>query len=390
MMEECVIFHNNDSDKQLYDMDIRYKKSRGGLIIASIADIHMGVIDPKTQYDILKEQYLNIISELPKLDIIAIDGDLYDHKIMANSAAAMYGSLLISDIVNIARIKNSTVVLIVGTKSHDNDTLRLYYSYVNDPTVDFRLVETIRFEYIKGAKILCVPELYGVDEEVYQYYLHNDWYDMCFMHGTFKGAVYGDNVGQGRLFTIDDFDHCLGLMISGHVHIPGCYSKYFYYCGSPIRWRHGEEQEKGFLLTYINLDTMSHYMDFVPIQSFKYKTIDLDDIISEDPQVVINYINDLKESEYIDYIKIRFNHSVSNANKIIMNNYYRSHDNVSLEFMSTQEEELKKAELETTMDKYNFILDPNLTDEQKFVMYVNEQEGYEFISIEQLTEILND
>jgi hypothetical protein len=73
-----------------------------------------------------------------------------------------------------------------------------------------------------------------------------------------------------------------------------------------------------------------------------------------------------------------------------MNNYYRSHDNVSLEFMSTQEEELKKAELETTMDKYNFILDPNLTDEQKFVMYVNEQEGYEFISIEQLTEILND
>lgn len=104
MAEECVIFHNM-KDKEIYDMDIRYNKTRGSLVIASIADIHMGKIDPKTQYDILKEQFLNVINELPKLDIIAIAGDLYDHKVMANSAAAMYGSLLVSDIVNIARVK---------------------------------------------------------------------------------------------------------------------------------------------------------------------------------------------------------------------------------------------------------------------------------------------
>ena len=389
MAEECVIFHNM-KDKEIYDMDIRYNKTRGNLIIASIADIHMGRIDPKTQYDILKEQFLKVIDELPRLDIIAIAGDLYDHKIMANSSAAMYGSLFVSDVVNIARRKGSTVLLITGTKSHDNDTLKLYYNYVQDPTVDFRLVESIRFEYIKGAKILCIPELYGIDESIYQYYLHSGWYDMCFMHGTFKGAVYGDNVGEGRLFTIDDFTHCLGFIISGHVHIPGCYNKYFYYCGSPIRWEHGEEQEKGFLLSCINLDNMSHYVDFVPIKSFKYKTIDLDDIISEDPQVVIQYINKLKDDEGIDFIKVRFNSSVSNANKIVINNYYKSHNDTTIEFMSTQEEKLKKAELQNSMEQYNFILDPNLTDEQKFCMYVNEQEGCEFITVQMLTEILND
>ena len=70
MAEECVIFHNM-KDKEIYDMDLRYNKTRGSLVIASIADIHMGKIDPKTQYDILKEQFLNIINELPKLDIIA-------------------------------------------------------------------------------------------------------------------------------------------------------------------------------------------------------------------------------------------------------------------------------------------------------------------------------
>ena len=75
---------------------------------------------------------------------------------------------------------------------------------------------------------------------------------------------------------------------------------------------------------------MSHYVDFVPIKSFKYKTIDLDDIISEDPQVVIQYINKLKEDEGVDFIKVRFNSSVSNANKIVINNYYKSHNDTTI------------------------------------------------------------
>ncbi len=388
MAEECVVFHNIP-DKRLYEMDIRYSRSRGTLVIASIADIHMGVIDPKTQYEILKEQFLNKIAPLPKLDIIAIPGDLFDHKVMANSSTAMYAGLLISDIVNLAKVKGTTVLLISGTKSHDDNSLRLYYPYLNDPAVDFRLVETIRFEYIKGAKILCIPELYGIDEEVYQYYLHSSWYDMCFMHGTFKGAVYGDNAGEGRLFTIEDFSHCLGYIIAGHVHIPGCFNKYFYYCGSPLRWKHGEEQDKGFLLSCINLDTMQHYVDFEKIESFKYVTIRLDSIISEDPKKVIEYITKIKEEQGIDYIKIVFNVPVQNSNRVILSNYYRSHDDVSLEFMSTQEEQLRKAEEETQMDRFNFILDHNLSDEQIFVMYVNENEGYEFITVDGLRDILS-
>ena len=388
-MQECIRFHNIP-DMKLYEDDIRYNRTRGTLVIASIADIHMGKINPKVQYDILKEQFISKIAELPKLDIIAIPGDFYDHKVMANSTIAMYGSLLMADIVNLARAKNATILYVVGTKSHDDDTYRLWYSYVQDPTIDFRLVDTIRYEYIKGSKILCIPELYGVDEEVYQYYLHSSWYDMCFMHGTFKGAVYGDNVGQGRLFTMDDFSHCMGMIISGHVHVAGCYSKYFYYCGSPIRWNHGEEQDKGFILACINLDNMSHYIDFEKIESFKYKTIDLDNIIDEDPQVVINYINDLKAKEGIDYIKVRFSCPVSQANKVIISNVYKQKDDTTVEFLSTQEENLRKVELQQENEKYNFILDPSLTDEQKFCMYVNENVGYEFITVDKLKEILSE
>ena len=46
--------------------------TRGTLLEAHIADIHFGAIDPKVQYDILKEQFLDKIFRL-KLDIISIN-----------------------------------------------------------------------------------------------------------------------------------------------------------------------------------------------------------------------------------------------------------------------------------------------------------------------------
>lgn len=387
--QECVRFVDNT--QEIRDMDINYHISRGTLITVNIADIHMGVINPKTQYDILKEQFIDEIGKLPGIDIIAIAGDFFDHKIMGNSAAAMYGSLLMSDIVNIARKKNSTIILVAGTESHDNGTIRLFYSYVNDPTIDFRLVENIKFEYVKGCKILCIPELYGVDESIYQHYLFKSgWYDMCIMHGTFEGAVYGNNAGESRLFTMKDFMYCTGVIISGHVHVPGCFQKYFYYCGSPIRTRHGEEQDKGFFITCLNLDTMTHYAYFQSIESFIYRTMTLDSIIDEDPKVVIDYISNLKEKEGIDYIKIKFNTVVPDSNRTILSNYYRNIDNVSLEFMSSQEEINRKAETEAQIDEYGFILDSSLTDESIFCKYVNQNEGYEFITVDELKEILNE
>lgn len=386
-MMDCVRF----LDKEIEELNINVRVSKGTLISVNIADIHIGAINPKSQYDILKQQFVGEILNIPHIDMITINGDFYDHKIMANSQAAIYGGLLMSDIVNVARQKNATIILIAGTESHDNGTIRLFYSYLNDPTVDFRIVETIKFEYVKGCKILCIPELYGVYESEYQKYLQESgWYDICLMHGTFEGTVYGDNAGQSRLFRMSDFLYCTGYIVAGHVHVPGCYQKYFYYCGSPIRTRHGEEQEKGFFITCLNMDTNTHYAYFSPIKSFIYKTIELDSIIDENPKVVIDYINNLKEKEGVDYIKIKFNSSVTNSNKNILNNYYRNNDMVSLEFISSQEEINRRAEEESKLNEYGFILDKNLTEEMIFCMYVNQNEGYEFITTDKLKEILNE
>lgn len=365
--------------------------NRGFLVEAHIADLHFAAFNPKEQYIILEEQFLTPLSRLPKLDIISIDGDIFDRKLLANSDGSMYATMFVNNVVELARQKNATVVIIHGTYSHDANQLKLFYHYLNDPTVDIRIVTTIQFEEIKGARILCIPELYGLNESVYRQFLFGSgWYDSVFMHGTMKGAVYGDTVGNSRLFTIQDFINCSGPIISGHIHNAGCFNGYFYYCGCPYRWKFGEEEDKGFIILLHDLDTGAHYVDFNKIESFRYNTIYLDELVSNDPKLIIDYINDLKYSRGIDFIKVRFRVPVSGANKTVISNYYRNSSDTFIEFLDVAEEQKLKAKEEAKNTKYDFILNDKLSDFEKFVMYVNESEGSEFITVDQLKALLEE
>lgn len=364
--------------------------SRGLLISAHIADLHFSAFDPKHQYEILEEQFIKVIDSLPKLDIISIDGDIYHHKLMGNSDGLYYASLFIDDVMNVARKHNATVVLIHGTYSHDADQLKNFYHYLTNYDVDVRIATTLQFENIKNARILCIPELYGIDESAYYKYLHcSGYYDEAFMHGTFKGAVYGDNVGNGRLFTPKDFDHCCGFMIGGHVHTPGCHSGYFYYTGSPYRWKFGEEEDKGFLITIHDLDTQRHYVYFKKIVSDTYITLDIDDIQDKDPKALIEYITRIRTQQNINYLKIRFKTPVTGPDKTILENYYRNNSTTTLEFMDILEERKLQQQKNGEIPKeYDFILDNSLSDFEKFVRYVNTNEGCEFITVDKLKELL--
>ena len=367
--------------------DIQTK--RGTLIEAHIADIHFGAINPRLQYEILVEQYLMTLESLPILDIIFVDGDFWDHGVSTSSDTAMYGSMFADKLVDIARRKNATIGWVEGTSFHDAKQNKVFSHYMQDPTVDVRIIQEIKFEYIKGAKILCIPELYNIDESIYQHFLHySGIYDSCFMHGTFTGAVYGDNVGNGRLFTMADFDKCRGPIFSGHVHKPGCFAKHFYYAGTPIRYKHGEEEAKGFLLAAHDLDSGMYQIQFEEIQSFKYRTINFDVLISEDPKKIIDYILKLKKDEGIDNIKIRFKTDVSSTMKTVMNNYFRNINDITLEFQNNAQEVEKKAKEEDELNEFSFILDDRYTPQEKFVMYCNTVKGEQFVTVDMLESIL--
>lgn len=356
-----------------------------------IADIHFSAFDPKKQYQILNEQCFQEIAFIPSIDVISIDGDFFDHKMMSNSDGIMYANMAMEQIVQIARVKNATIVLINGTYSHDADQIKSYYHYLEDPSIDIRIVTTIQFEDIKGARVLCIPELYGVDESIYRHYLFGSGlYDMVFMHGTFEGAVYGDNAGLSRLFHMSDFVKCKGPIISGHVHTGGCFQSYFYYCGSPYRWKFGEEEDKGFLIVTQNLDTGYHYAHFQKIESYRYDTIFLDELISSDPRLIIDYINHLKQERGIDYLKIRFRVSVDGAVKTVINNYYRNSREIFVEFLDVEEEQLSiKKKEQKSEGEFSYLYD-DISPLEKLVLFINESEQDQVISVDELKTLLEE
>lgn len=367
---------------------------RGTLVEVHIADIHFGVIDPKVQYTILTEQFLNKITNI-HFDILVIDGDLFDHKFQANSDAVLYAELFIASCVNICRMKNASIVLLHGTSSHDSNQLKLFYHYLSDPSIDMRIIENTRFEIIKGKRVLCIPEEYNKGKKYYEKFLYNSgFYDGVYMHGTLKGSIYGANEvnlssKKNPTFDLDCFGYCLGPIISGHVHVAGCFEGHMYYPGCPIRWRFGEEQEKGFIILLHDLDSRRYHVHFEEIKSFRYDTINVDHLLA-DPQKAISYIDKLKQSG-IDFVRLEISIDKQDCLNIIKHYYQKD---PTIKILETYKQEKEKREMQKALNTkysgYDYILDDNLTPEDKLTRYINQEMGYTFITVEELKKAIYD
>ena len=371
-------------------IDVLNSSSRGVLSIVAIADIHFNKIDPKDQYNILKEQYIDKIKMMNTLDIIFIEGDVFDHKLMSNSDGVMYASMFMADVREVAITKNATVVLLGGTKSHDYDQLKLFYHYINDPLFDIRIVEDIRFEIIKGSRVLCIPELYGIPDYIYERYLHySGVYDLAILHGTVEGSVYGNNAGESKLFTINDFSNCVGPILCGHIHSGGCFNSHIYYCGTPIRYQFGEEEPKGFLVLAYDLDSHYYVIGKEIIESFTYTTITLDELVSSDPNEIVKYIDDIKNNG-IDYIRVIFTNEVSREIMTLLNKYYRNKKDYTIVYNIDQKTKVLKDTMDKnkSLNKYDFIFDKTLDQYQILSKYINLNKGYEFITANKLKEVV--
>ena len=373
---------------------IKFGNERDSGVLTTIhtADLHFGKLNPKIEYEILCEQMLEPLKNL-HFDIFSIDGDIFHRKYMSNTEPVLYATLFIRKVVELCKMKQATLFIIDGTREHDAGQLRLFYHYLEEEDIDIRIVENISFEYVKGHKILCIPELCGIDESIYQKYLfHSGYYDMCFMHGTIKGAIYKDTVNQSRLFTIEDFSNCKGPIISGHVHTGGCFNSYFYYTGSPLRWKFGEEEEKGFLIVLYNTNTREHYTYLQKIKSFRYDTINLDELISSDPKDIIEHIDRLHE-EGIDNIRIEFTKEIPTENLNILKNYYRNKNHIKFKIPT----ERMKGITDTLngyddelYQKYSYLYDNSLDEYEKLARFINANETDVFLTGEQLKNILDD
>ena len=362
--------------------------------IATIADIHFGCPESaEYMYTQLKDQFINKLART-EFDIVGVLGDLFHSKYLASNPAITYACQFMDDLVNLCLSKNADLIIISGTQSHDANQLSLFYHYMQYPNI--RIIENIEFVDSKGLRILCIPELYGLAENEYKKaFYHSGRYDLCFLHGTYKNSFKGSEIATLKsnhtpVFGINYFENCAGPILMGHYHIPSVYDSYAYYNGSAFRFQFGEEQEKGFLMTLYNPLYRTHYTELIPIQSHTYSTINIDHLINEPPDKIISWIKTEKANRGIDYIRIQFN--VGNDNMNIVRNYFRNSGTVKLQEVGAQERQMAEIDKEIVEQnsQWSYIIDKNMSDYEKFVRYVNDNEGCEFITVEELIKILED
>lgn len=358
-----------------------------------IGDIHFGSVDPAKQFTILYEQFLSRIATID-FDILSIDGDIFDKKFMANSDAVMYAMKFVRLCADLCICKNATLIIISGTESHDAGQLKLFYEYKNDERLDIRIVEHAQFEYVQGLKILCIPEEYGKGEAYYRNLL-DDVYDTVFMHGTTVGSVYGAskedlNSSKYPIFSINSFAGCKGPIICGHVHKAMCLNGYIYYCSNPIRYRFGEEEEKGFCIVLHDRFTGYHNLQFIPIKSFRYDTINIRTLQYSDPNSVIQYLDNLL-SNGIDNIRIDFSDLNEPTVQKIIEQYYANNPSIVIKrYVEKNTPTVNTTEeIEKKYSNLDFLLDPTLDSYSKFVQFINYNMGTQYITIEQLKTVLS-
>lgn len=213
------------------------------LKIVTITDLHFGQTDEARLYSEIESEVYPFLEET-RPDIVVIGGDLFDKRVSMNHPAAIYANRFIDRLQDLC----DTVWLIHGTLSHDALQVDSYSHLLSDK---FRIFKVATVEYIKGMKILILPEEYPSDKESYYkpFFEVSEKYDWCFGHGMFKhvGASGHESEKKNSVnWTAAEFDQIIHARVMfGHIHQKTVYKKVIY-GGSLTRMSHGDEDPKGF------------------------------------------------------------------------------------------------------------------------------------------------
>jgi len=213
--------------------------------IFNIADIHLGIgsLNPEYQWQNLEDHFFkHIDKEQP--DIIVVSGDIMDEKVNVNSSSASVFHMFIDKLIDTGR----TVLIIEGTKSHDDNQINVFSHRVNDK---FRIYSKVTKDFIMGLRLLLIPEEYMHDpDEYYKEYL-NDTYDYVFGHGMFDHVAYmGKRKSMFRKLTSPmwSFSKHFKPIVIGDVSFGHVHTHDDIYVSSFGRYNHGEEEDKGFVI----------------------------------------------------------------------------------------------------------------------------------------------
>lgn len=361
-------------------------------IFACIADIHIGIkhISAKEMKKQLKEHFIKTLKNFKYLDGIFICGDILHTIVSLNSDYSEVYLWFIDQVYKIAKKKGSTVIIVKGTPSHDNDQLQNIKSYItNDDNVDFRIYETVEEITIwRDYKVLVLPDVKVRQlKEIDKYLTEDKKYDLILGHGLIDSMKFFVQDSENMPTKTYEYDvnkltaSCKGPTLFGHIHQFQCIRNKFWYVG-PFTLLERGGINAGFVVGGIydkdrTKFTIEHYLN---PDSAEYYDIHITKSILEDNPIedIIEAVDDMiKDAKSNDLITLRITRGdeVGSADKVlILESKYRKDNRISIvKKVKTKSEEQTEKENKERKDKFAYVMDANLDMSTILFKYFQEE-----------------
>jgi len=360
-------------------------------ISAHIADIHIGVhtiTAEEIKYQ-LYERFIKPLSELAILDLITVNGDVSHLSLSFNSKLAEVYIWFFDSIVSIAKKKNAAIIVVQGTLSHEYDQLdnvKVYQSsvemyFASEPMV----VET------KGMRIYCLPDIHikNKEDESKLYSFPDGHFDMVLGHGSITETQFIKQESEHAISKNIVYESkqlvriCKGPILFGHIHSPMKFLGRIFYINSFTRYIHGEEADKGWMLTaYIPetaqfiaervINDLAFNFNIFTVSHQLFDKLDADELVKKIDKFVKEY--------KVDRLCLELNYMATDANiaKIqILRNYYSRDKHVNklkIKALSKKEAQLiEQNERQIEENKKSYLTDKSLTFEEKLQRFIEEE-----------------
>ena len=362
-----------------------------------ISDLHFGAMDNVEFKKELSEIFLFHIMNMKKLDFLIIDGDYFDHKIYLNERTSDYAISFMAKLVDICKEFHCPIRCVYGTESHEVNQYNVFSIYEMDPEIDFKVVYMAEEEeLLKDLHVLYLPEeqLLDKDEYYHHFFQKKNHYDYIFGHGVIQ-EIMTDVLKHVKptkekkykkvpYFTCGELMYCCkGQVFFGHYHIPSSFEDKVFYVGSYSRWKHGEEDPKGFYELSCDTDKESYKQTFIEnslapkyvkfTYGYKDKAMNSDNDLIEE----LEKKDKLVKAKGIDYVMYVFNIPENHPNPesiiTILNERYRFNKSTKVQVVNgyiEKKKKINKEKLNETIQKYPVVFDKNSKMEEKIVFFI--------------------
>jgi DNA repair exonuclease SbcCD nuclease subunit len=376
--------------------------SNNQLVGIFASDFHFGGHSNLENFKKETDFFIDFVKKnLNELDMVVLGGDLFDRVLNFKEPAGKLVSSFFLQLYELL-VKNEKYLLYVnGTISHDNNQIYVFQEYLNNY---FRIYSNLTIDTLfmlendESLNFLFIPEEYPKDKDIYFELIKEECEKyvpvMAFGHGTFDFTSFESQkiMSEKQLNTAPIFDSefmsslVSGQILFGHIHSPLEWKNKIIYANSFSRNCFGEEEDKGFLIFYIDIENKTtETKRVINIYAPEYKTIDLSDYEFEKMPVEekIKFIK--KQKEIYPNLRIIDTKNVSSVDSQILQSAFKFDNNIKIE---SNYKRVKK-EVSEEDEKFDFVLKRSLPFPeivQKFIKISYNKD----LSLKEIEEILSE